>query len=57
MYKLSSVTPLAHDPWHCQVRLTNYYTRVLEVTIGLHIENDITSENTMKFNRLIVIIF
>ena len=57
MHELSAVTPLTHDPRNSQTRFANYYTRVFDVAIGLLIENDITRENTLNINILIVIFF
>ena len=57
MHELPAVTPLTHDPGNSQTRFANYNTRVLDVAIGLLIENDITRENTLNINILIVIFF
>ena len=57
MYELPAVSPLTHDPGNSQTRFANHYTRVLNVAIRLLIENDITRENTLNINVLIVIFF
>lgn len=57
MHELLAFTPLAHYPWYSQLRLPNYYSRVLNVSIGVHIENDITSEDILFINLSISIFF
>ena len=57
MNELPAVTPLTQDPRNSQIRFANYYTRVFNVAIGLLIEHDITGENMLNINILVVIFF
>ena len=57
MQELLSVTPLTHYPWNTQLWLPNYYSRVLNVSIGFHLENDIAGEDILFTNLKISIFF
>ena len=57
MDELLAITPLAHYPWYSQFRLANYYSRVLNVSVRIHIENYIASEDILFINLSIAIVY
>ena len=57
MDELLAITALAHYPWYSQLRLANYYSRVLNVSVRIHIENYIASEDIRFINLSIAIVY
>ena len=57
MDELLTVAPLAHYPWYCQLRLADYYSRMLDVSVRIHLESDIAGEDIPFIDLAIAIVF